>query len=65
MKSTHIITTVFIALLLFAGAGTAAESLYEGSITVITADGTATVEYMFYPPQCEPTQRIVLVPLIF
>ena len=47
MKLTHIITTVFIALLLFAGAGTAAESIYEGSVTVITEDGTATIEDVY------------------
>ena len=47
MKLTRIITTVFIALLLFAGAGTAAESLYEGSVTVITENGTATVEDVY------------------
>ena len=47
MKLTRIITTVFIALLLFAGAGTAAESIYEGSVTVITENGTATVEDVY------------------
>ena len=47
MKLTHLITTVFIALLLFAGAGTAAESIYEGSVTVITEDGTATIEDVY------------------
>ena len=47
MKLTRIITTVFIALLLFAGAASAAESLYEGSVTVITENGTATVEDVY------------------
>ena len=47
MKLTRIITTVFIALLLFAGAGAAAESIYEGSVTVITENGTATVEDVY------------------
>lgn len=47
MKASHIITTVFIVLLLFAGVASAAESVYEGSVTVITEDGTATVEDVY------------------
>ena len=46
MKFAHIIT-VFIALLLLAGTASAAESLYEGSVTVITEDGTATIEDVY------------------
>ena len=46
MKFAHIIT-VFIALLLLAGTVSAAESLYEGSVTVITEDGTATIEDVY------------------
>ena len=46
MKFAHIIT-VFIALLLLAGTASAAESLYEGSVTVITENGTATVEDVY------------------
>ena len=46
MKFAHIIT-VFIALLFLAGTASAAESLYEGSVTVITEDGTATVEDVY------------------
>ena len=47
MKFKHIITAALIALLLLAGTASAAESLYEGSVTVITADGTATVEDVY------------------
>lgn len=47
MKALHIITAALIALLFLAGAGTAAESLYEGSVTVITENGTATVEDVY------------------
>lgn len=46
MKFAHIIT-VFIALLFLAGVASAAESIYDGSITVITEDGTATVEDVY------------------
>lgn len=47
MKASHIITAALIALLLLAGAASAAESIYEGSVTVITEDGTATVEDVY------------------
>lgn len=46
MKFTRIIT-VLIALLFLAGAASAAESIYDGSITVVTADGTATIEDVY------------------
>ena len=47
MKALHIITAALIALLFLAGAASAAESLYEGSVTVITENGTATVEDVY------------------
>ena len=47
MKALHIITAALIALLFLAGAGAAAESIYEGSVTVITENGTATVEDVY------------------
>ena len=47
MKFKHIITAALIALLFLAGAASAAESIYEGSVTVITEDGTATVEDVY------------------
>ena len=47
MKALHIITAALIALLFLAGAASAAESIYEGSVTVITEDGTATVEDVY------------------
>ena len=47
MKFKHIITVALIALLFLAGAASAAESIYEGSVTVITEDGTATVEDVY------------------
>ena len=47
MKLKHIITAALIALLFLSGAASAAESIYEGSVTVITEDGTATVEDVY------------------
>ena len=47
MKALHIITAALIALLFLAGAASAAESIYEGSVTVITEDGTATIEDVY------------------
>ena len=47
MKVLPVITTLVIALLFFAGTAAAAESLYEGSVTVITEDGNATVEDVY------------------
>ena len=47
MKALHIITAALIALLFLAGAVSAAESIYEGSVTVITEDGTATIEDVY------------------
>ena len=47
MKALHIITAALIALLFLAGAASAAESIYEGSVTVITENGTATVEDVY------------------
>ena len=47
MKTLHIITAALIALLFLAGAASAAESIYEGSVTVITEDGTATIEDVY------------------
>ena len=47
MKALHIITAALIALLFLAGAASAAESIYEGSVTVITENGTATIEDVY------------------
>ena len=47
MKALHIITAALIALLFLAGAASAVESIYEGSVTVITEDGTATIEDVY------------------
>lgn len=47
MKALHIITAALIAMLFLAGAASAAESIYEGSVTVITEDGTATIEDVY------------------